>query len=654
MIYINEKKMADFIQTASMRQISKIWSFATDFVYGWCEYSLEDFFERIDKYIPEIYDFVDIDKIKKRLYKIREVRLNEKSDTDKPQIDDFLPLGFKSRVYEDVPELVIIRDKFREAFMSIPSGIEKAEAWLYPCALEAGADANLEALIYFKSKGESLVSSHEISEKWRRSICIDIENDILLNKNRKDVIEKAKKKELSLAEITELDYITYFLSARDEEENFIKATFFRAVEWMQLEEFSPWVDAHTLELSTFYQGGVDSIYSVYSLFYFCRSDLLLRKISKLGLESLLYGICIGNVDASKPWRTYWNNPNTRQDIDILTDYIPTASIIVFAWQRIRPTNIKKEILNKAFLLIYQTQLNSGAWPLTSNETEGDILSTCLAITALAVAKPNGYQERIERGKKWLLNQQNELGCWYIEGGPAVMINILCLEAIKMAEGDYQITYKVQDYPIDISPSDNSIKKRTDNYIIFCEGNSEGTKNKNFDEKCYTKIFSAEFPNAVFCSVGSCNDIETNKLFEVIKKVNPYTTIIKLIDRDDRSPEEIKELKAQGITVLSLRTLESYLLEDEIIEKLCTTCNKPEKTDEIKAIRAKALKESINRGNPVDDLKSAAGLFFTETKKALHLTKCGNNTATFLRDTMAPLITQDTKTYKLLRKDIFGF
>ena len=72
-------------------------------------------------------------------------------------------------------------------------------------------------------------------------------------------------------------------------------------------------------------------------------------------------------------------------------------------------------------------------------------------------------------------------------------------------------------------------------------------------------------------------------------MNPYHIIIKLIDRDDRSLEEIEELKMQGITVLSLRTLESYLLEDEIIEKLCMVCNKSEKTDEIKAIKAEALK-----------------------------------------------------------------
>lgn len=345
----------------------------------------------------------------------------------------------------------------------------------------------------------------------------------------------------------------------------------------------------------------------------------------------------------------------KQTKPLFVDYIPTASIIAFAWQRINPTNINKDILDQALQLLFQAQLFSGAWPLTSLDEKGSILSTCLAMTALSVTKPEGYQRYVGKAKEWLLSQQNEVGCWYIQGGPAVMINILCLEAIKMAEGNNQITYMVKDYQVDNTPITNSIKKQTDQYIIFCEGNSGGTKNINFDEKCYTKIFSMEFPHEVFCSVGSCKDIELeNKLvFEAIKKVNPYHIIIKLIDRDDRSLEEIEVLKIQGITVLSLRELESYLLEDEIIEKLCMVCDKREMTEEIQKIKAAALSKSIDRGSPTDDLKSAAGFFIIEIKKALGLKQCGNDTVSFLRDTMAPLITQETKTYKLLRKDILG-
>lgn len=660
MSYLDENKMIDYIQTANYKQISKIWIFTHEATYYWGMNTLEEFFQTIDVYIPEIYEFINIDKLKKRSYEIREDRLKEKPDSDKPQIHEHLPLGFKSEIIEDcIPEIVTIRDKFKEAFVSVPSGTEKAEAWLYPYALKAGADADLEALIYFKSKGESLIPSYKLSEIWKRAICVAVERDSLLNKSNKKIIEKAKKKELSLTELADLfkdsAYCPYFLSARDEEEDFISSTFFRTVEWFQLNEFEPWVNIYAQEISTAYQSGVDQVYSLFALFYYCRSDLLLRKASKLGLEALLYGICVGNVDSSKPWKRYWEEIDKGHAKQLLVDYLPTASIIAFAWQRIKPTSINEEVLDQALLLLFQTQLVSGAWPLTSKDEEGDILSTCLAMTALSITKPIGYQRYVEKAKEWLISQQNEVGCWYIQGGPAVMINILCLEAINITEGEDQITYTVKGHELDSTQNTIGINKQTDKYVIFCEGSYSGQKNLSFDEKCYAKIFSMEFPNAVFCSVGSCKDIllEDKLLFEAIIKINPYHKIIKLIDRDDRSLEEIEELNLQGITVLSLRELESYLLEDEIIEKLCIICDKQEKIDIVKTIKAEALSESIERGNPIDDLKSAAGLFFTETKKVLGLTKCGNDTVTFLRDTMAPLITQETKTYKMLRKDIFG-
>lgn len=642
---LNKDKMNNYIASATPKEISRIWQFTSETIWRWMGVPSIERIDAIQSNIPELNVFIDFAAIKGRLPVF-------------PDQDDSMP--WVTVKFEDFfPELVEVRDQFQKAFIAIESGVIKAEAWLYHSALEAGANADLEALVYFRSQGETITSSTAISENWINWICTDVQRDFMLNRGLKDIVKKAKNNELSLLELTDLckeaDYFPNFLSARDEEEDFITATFFRAVEWLQLEEFGPWVDAYAREVSTVYQGGVDSIYSLYPLFYYCRSDLLLRKTSKFGLEALLYGICVGNVESSRPWKRYWEEPDKGQTKPLFIDYIPTASIIAFAWQRINPTNINKDVLDNALLLLIQTQLASGAWSLTSKDTEGSILSTCLAMTALSVVKPVGFQRYVEKAKEWLLCQQNEVGCWYIQGGSAVMLNILCLEAIKLAEGNNQITYKVQEYQICTNTPVSSIRKQTDNYIVFCEGNSGGTNNKSFDEKCYTKIFSLEFPNAVFCSAGACKDIETEEklLFDVIEKVNPYHIIIKLVDRDDRSLEEIEELKTQGIAVLSLRELESYLLEDEIIEKLCKVCGQEEKADEIIAIKVEALRNSIDRGNPTDDLKSAAGLFFTETKKSLGLTKCGNDTVSFLRDTVAPLITQETNTYKLLRKDVFG-
>lgn len=660
MKYLDNDIMEKLIRSANARTISKIWIITNEIIYYWGLRSLDNIFHDIDNLIPEIKAFLDVKSVSQRAYQTRTDRIKEPSDSNRPSIAEISPLGFRTETIKDtIPEIAMIRDRFRDAFISLPSGVEKTEAWLYPSALTARADADLEALVYFKSKGEDIVQAANLSETWRRSLNADVENDTLLNKKDQTIIEKAKINGLSIYELSGLyidaPFAPFFIHAYDNEEEFILPTLFRTVEWFELNEFDPWLVRYANEISTAYQGGIDKTHGLYFLFYICRSDLLLKKASKFGLEALLGGICIGDVESSKPWKRYWEEPNAFPRNWDYADHTQVASIIIFAWQRIHPTSLNSDILANAVAFLFQSQLASGAWPSTTKETEGYIFATCLAITALCLLKPSGYKRYVEKAKTWLLSQQNEVGCFHIEGAPAVMLNILCLEALSMAEENLQITYNITN---DSNPSILSAEKSNndiDAYVIFCEGNPDGTRNQDFDEKCYSQIFASEYPNAVFYSAGSCTDIihANNPLVRLIKKTNPYHKIIKLVDRDDLSETEIAEHQSQGVTVLSHRNLESYLLEDEIIKKLCVVSGKPEMQATIIAMKKKAIKDSIKRGNPHDDLKSAAGTFMVEAKRALGLTKCGNTTPSFLRDTMAPLLKPDTETYKALKKDIFG-
>lgn len=193
-------------------------------------------------------------------------------------------------------------------------------------------------------------------------------------------------------------------------------------------------------------------------------------------------------------------------------------------------------------------------------------------------------------------------------------------------------------------------------IVFCEGDSCGTTRKSFDSSIYSTIFENTHPEAYFLSGGSCEEI-INKLDanlgEVLKVLLKETKIIKVIDRDDRSNQEVDELKSNRISVLSKRNLESYLLDDSVIEKLCISVGKSDKVDECLQKKQAALSSSIKRENAPDDLKSARGDIYTSLKKILGLTQCGNRPDPFLRDTMAPLITPDMEIYKQLERDIFG-
>lgn len=192
-------------------------------------------------------------------------------------------------------------------------------------------------------------------------------------------------------------------------------------------------------------------------------------------------------------------------------------------------------------------------------------------------------------------------------------------------------------------------------IVFCEGNPQGRSYKDFDAQIYTKIFSSEYPDVCFSSVGSCTELANpdNVSMKIISNILGNSKKIKLVDRDGRSDEEVDELNQKDIKVLSKRHIECYLLDDEILTKLCNIVGKPELVSTVMFAKQDAINESIGRGNASDDIKSASGKIFTEVKRILQITRGGNTKDAFFRDTLVPLITPDTQIYQELKQEIFG-
>lgn len=192
-------------------------------------------------------------------------------------------------------------------------------------------------------------------------------------------------------------------------------------------------------------------------------------------------------------------------------------------------------------------------------------------------------------------------------------------------------------------------------IVFCEGDPNGGKRKDFDKTIYSTIFADTHPEAFFISGGSCNDIENieKNSGEIIQTLLTGTKVIKIVDRDDRSSQEVADLAKAGIKVLKRRNLESYVLDDAVIKKLCDKVGKPEEYVACIQEKQKALTDSVSRGNAPDDFKKASGGIYISLKRRLSLTQCGNNPDPFMRDTLAPLITPDMDVYRELEAEIFG-
>lgn len=192
-------------------------------------------------------------------------------------------------------------------------------------------------------------------------------------------------------------------------------------------------------------------------------------------------------------------------------------------------------------------------------------------------------------------------------------------------------------------------------IVFCEGDPNGKTRKDFDRIIYNTVFSETHPEAFFISGGSCSDIENIEKThgEIIGTLLKNSQIIKIIDLDDRSPQEVAGLAKAGIKVLNRRNLESYVLDDAVIKKLCDKVGKPEEYAACIQEKRDALRDSVSRGNAPDDFKKASGTIYHSLKRRLSLTQCGNNSDSFMRDVLAPLITPDMDVYKELEAEIFG-
>ncbi len=195
-------------------------------------------------------------------------------------------------------------------------------------------------------------------------------------------------------------------------------------------------------------------------------------------------------------------------------------------------------------------------------------------------------------------------------------------------------------------------------VVICEGNPNGTipgKNTGHDARIYETIFGDEMPDTTFISAGNSKEVQNDfiGLATVLPKLASGMKIVRLIDLDDHTPDDVIEFKSKGIQVLSLRHLEAYLYDDEVLTALCNSKGQPEKAMDLIAAKVAAVASVVTQGHPEDDIKKAAGLIYTAAKQMLSLTQVGNDAPAFARNTMSKLIKPGMAIYDKLYMDVFG-
>jgi len=191
-------------------------------------------------------------------------------------------------------------------------------------------------------------------------------------------------------------------------------------------------------------------------------------------------------------------------------------------------------------------------------------------------------------------------------------------------------------------------------IVLCEG-SAADDDPGLDEACYNRIFAREFPRTRFVSVGSASVVERRMgdLLPLLERVIGGTSILRFRDRDDLTQEEVEDKRAEGVRVMSAyRNIESMLLSDGVLSRLCDSLGKTDRFDTIRAARDNALGQASGR-HAGDDLKPAAQAVHQAARNQLNLPRAGETKHSFMRDVLAPLIVADTPEYEALRRDIFA-
>ncbi len=184
-------------------------------------------------------------------------------------------------------------------------------------------------------------------------------------------------------------------------------------------------------------------------------------------------------------------------------------------------------------------------------------------------------------------------------------------------------------------------------IFLCEGADVAD---GFDAVCFRNIF-IDLPDIEFVSVGDSKAVKKggHGVADAIGVVAEGTVVARVVDGDDHTQQERASLLAEGIVVLPRRSIESFLLDDEILEKLCHAAGQPEMIANL--LRARDDAVAAVQG-PADDYKKARQQVHQFARNALRLEGVGSTASAFLSEHLAPLVTRETQAYNDLRDALF--
>ena len=175
-------------------------------------------------------------------------------------------------------------------------------------------------------------------------------------------------------------------------------------------------------------------------------------------------------------------------------------------------------------------------------------------------------------------------------------------------------------------------------LVICEGSQVSDRVPVWDERIYRQIFRDLHPRVEFKSSGGKGELE--RAAQIASVIAPGTRILKLRDRDSLTSESrTRHLESDpNLRVLNRHSLESYLLDNEVLEMLVA-----ERGTRVEDAYSKLKVARDGAILPNGSAKGALGSVFSVAKNVLGNTEAlGENPSQFSADVLAKLITPDMK------------
>ena len=181
--------------------------------------------------------------------------------------------------------------------------------------------------------------------------------------------------------------------------------------------------------------------------------------------------------------------------------------------------------------------------------------------------------------------------------------------------------------------------------VFCEGRD--------DAECYRNIFKSHYPELSFNPLeGKNNVLKTVEAANLaLQKIAKSAMVIGIVDQDNATLQEVERMKEKGIRTLSRRTIESFLLDDEVLSKWCEECGEPDKVNDLLAAKQEALDKYNLKSD--DNLKAIVQTVHGAAQRALKSVRLGDSKESFMMDILASHIQPGMAVYEQLHEDIFG-